>query len=483
MNPRDPRADDEDVDWFVDSVRRHRRDCNDRLVSIRVATVNRVPFAMECPDRVPKERYFDPDFYALEVEELWPRVWQMACRLEEIPHAGDFAEYEFVDQSVVVVRSAEAQVLAFQNACRHRGVRVVEGQGTCGNGFVCPFHGWSYGLDGTNTGIPRRKAFSDHNLTAGDIDLVPVRCELWGGCAWINLDAGAPPLRECLEPAATILDAWKVESLRTEWWYAARLPVNWKLAQEAFVEQYHVVQTHPQLVIPGRYSPSKSTTDARAYIDADLHYLRTMSEGMAGMVHGHDVRVAEGLRDMDVPDDPSAAIAAWNRALNDAVVASHRAAGHDMPDLNALEADGRNEPMGYCFPHYFVLPMYSSASSYRFRPLGPEETLMEIWSLTRFPEGEERPRPTPPEPWECDDARWPPIPAQDFSNLPRQQRGLHARGFEYMRLSETMEGHISNFHRTIDGFLAGLPYADLLRALPTVNLNPLERPIVDVGLG
>jgi hypothetical protein len=126
--------------------------------------------------------------------------------------------------------------------------------------------------------------------------------------------------------------------------------------------------------------------------------------------------------------------------------------------------------------------MYSSASSYRFRPLGPEETLMEIWSLTRFPEGEE-PGPLPvPERWESDDKRWPPIPRQDFGNLPRQQRGLHARGFEYMRLSEQAEGHISNFHRTIDGFLAGLSHKKLRKAVEALNVNPLEMPIVDLGL-
>ena len=59
-----------------------------------------VPYAMEHPDRVPKQRYFDPDFYAMEAEQLWPRVWQMACRLEEIPQPHDFVEYEFLDQSV-----------------------------------------------------------------------------------------------------------------------------------------------------------------------------------------------------------------------------------------------------------------------------------------------------------------------------------------------------------------------------------------------
>jgi hypothetical protein len=212
-----------------------------------------------------------------------------------------------------------------------------------------------------------------------------------------------------------------------------------------------------------------------------MQYLRTMSEGMAGMVHNNDVLVAERLRDIELPADPEEAMSTFYRTLNHSVVDWHRGRGSDIPDLEELETTGMNEPMGYCFPHYFVLPMYSSASSYRFRPLGPEETLMEIWSLTRFPEGEEPGRPTPPEVWEWDDPRWPPIPAQDFSNLPRQQRGLHAKGFQYMRFSERAEGHLSNFERILDGFLAGLPYDKLLPALPEVNVNPLERPVVDIA--
>jgi phenylpropionate dioxygenase-like ring-hydroxylating dioxygenase large terminal subunit len=441
-----------------------------------------VPHAIQLRDRVPKERYFDAEFYQLEVELLWPRVWQMACRLEEIPEAGDFAEYESLDQSIVVLRTEDLGVRAFQNACRHRGVKVVQGWGRCETGFTCPFHGWCYGSDGRNTFVPRAQTFSEHNLQPGDIDLTPVRCEIWGGCAWINLDDTAPPLRECMGPVATILDAWKVESLRTEWWYACRLPVNWKLAEEAFVEQYHVLEAHPQLRIPGRFPPRHGRPfDPRTFIESELEYLHAMSEGMAGMVHANDVRIAEGMRDIELPADPALAVSTWHRTLNDAVVSWHRAAGCDVPDLNELDTSGVNEPMGYCFPHWFVLPMYSSASSYRFRPLGPEETLMEIWSLTRFPEGRGAAKPEPPEPWESDDPRWPPIPAQDFSNLPRQQKGLHARGFEYMRLSERAEGHISNFHRTIDGFLAGLSHEKLLPALHAINVNPLEMPIVDIG--
>jgi phenylpropionate dioxygenase-like ring-hydroxylating dioxygenase large terminal subunit len=437
---------------------------------------------MEHPDRAPKQRYYDADFFAMEAEFLWPRVWQMACRLEEIPNAYDAVEYEFLDQSVIVMRTADMGVRAFQNACRHRGVKLVDGRASCSEGFVCPFHGWCYGHDGTNSFVPRRKTFAEHNLQPGDLDLVAVRCETWGGCAWINLDADAPPLRESLEPAATILDAWKVESLRTEWWYAARLPVNWKLAVEAFVEAYHVVQAHPQLVIPTRYGMlDRASFDRRAFVDADIQYLRAMHEGMAGMVHADDVRVAEQLRDVELPADPDLAIATWNRTLNDAVTALHRERGEDMPDLDELTEAGINLEFFQCFPHWFVLPMYSSASSYRFRPLGPEETLMEIWSLTRVPEGEARATPTPPEVWECDDPRWPPIPAQDFSNLPRQQRGLHARGFDYMRLSAGLEGHISNFERVVDGFLDGRPHEQLLRAVQSVNVYPFDRPIVDLG--
>ena len=133
-----------------------------------------------------------------------------------------------------------------------------------------------------------------------------------------------------------------------------------------------------------------------------------------------------------------------------------------------------NEPMGYGFPHFFVLPMYSSASSYRFRPLGPEETLMEIWSLTRFPEGASPTAPAYP-------SRWPAtIPGRHRSppgllEPAPPAAGLHARGFEYMRLVRADRGHISNYHRLIDGTSPVLPHERAAPALRRVNVNPLER--------
>jgi hypothetical protein len=200
---------------------------------------------------------------------------------------------------------------------------------------------------------------------------------------------------------------------------------------------------------------------------------------MAGMVHARDVEIAEELRDGELPADYTSARKAWDERLNAAVTERHRARGCVMPDINDLEARGMNLTMFYGFPNTFVLPMYSSATAYRFRPLGPEETLMELWSLTRFAEGEEPETPPIPEWWAPDDHRWPPIPTQDFSNIPRQQLGLHNRSFEFMRLSARDEGHISNFHRVIDGYLAGVPYDRLAGALPALNVYPLEAPVAE----
>jgi hypothetical protein len=82
-----------------------------------------VPYPMTRTDRVPAKRYYDPEFYAAECELLWPRVWQMACYLAEIPNPGDYVTYEILGKSIIVLRVDETTVRAFHNGCRHRGSR------------------------------------------------------------------------------------------------------------------------------------------------------------------------------------------------------------------------------------------------------------------------------------------------------------------------------------------------------------------------
>jgi carnitine monooxygenase subunit len=453
-----------------------------------------VPFKVTNPERIPAKRYYDQAFFELEKEHLWPKVWQMACRLEEIPEVGDWVEYRILDKSVIVVRS-KSGVKAFHNACRHRGVQLASGQGNCKTqGFICPFHGWRFNMDGENTFVFGRQIFSEENLEQAELNLVPCRVELWGGCAFINFDNDAAPLVECIKPAVEYLEPRNVDKLKVEWWVSSVLPTNWKLAMEAFMEGYHVMRTHPQLhavPLPGlsnRYGPDAGNTfppkrdfqSGADVVDVAIKYMKILSDGMGGMVHASDIAVAESMRDVELPEDPAEAFGQFFFKLNNEITERARAKGIDMPDLNDLAMNKPSPPVVFMFPHFFLLPQFGNMSSYRIRPLTPETCLFELWSLVLYPEDEVRPRPTAPTPTRHDDPSYPEIPMQDYSNLPLQQLGLHAVGFEYMRLARDIEGMISNYQRTIDGFLEGRSKEELVKA-QQVSSRGLDVPIDDIG--
>src|SRR5262249_23164174 len=109
---------------------------------------------------VPKERYTSREFVDLEMERLWPRVWQVACREEQIPEVGDYLEYTIGDQSILIVRSAPDAITASYNTCLHRGTRLGAGTGHFENGTIqCRFHAWRYALDGHLTRVVDREEF------------------------------------------------------------------------------------------------------------------------------------------------------------------------------------------------------------------------------------------------------------------------------------------------------------------------------------
>jgi nitrite reductase/ring-hydroxylating ferredoxin subunit len=454
-----------------------------------------VPFAVTDPERIPAQRYYDEEFYKRECARLWPHVWQMACRLEQIPNVGDWTEYSNLGRSVIIVRAKDG-IRAFHNACRHRGVQVVAGHGNCEReGFICPFHGWRWNMDGKNTFVYGRHLFSASQLEKTDLALRTCRVELWGGCAFINFDDNAAPLRDYIGPLAEKLDQYQVDKLRAEWWYATVLPANWKIAMEAFMEGFHVQRTHPQLhaAAPANFNsmygqnpaensqPINPRATVRENIRSQLRLLELLSEGMAGMCHAKDVDVARSLLDVELPDDPAEAVMTWYGMLNHEVTRQGRARGEPTPDLNGLAVTHPVKAVEFIFPHYFLLPSLSSMSSYRIRPLGPETCLFELWSLTLFPEGKEPQAPLEPMMLPYDSDKFPPIPRQDYFNIPRQQIGLHAKGFEFMRLAKDVEGLISNYQRLIDGYLQGIEIDQLAKATASLGSN-FDGPILDIGL-
>jgi phenylpropionate dioxygenase-like ring-hydroxylating dioxygenase large terminal subunit len=436
-----------------------------------------VPHAMDRDDFVPAERYFDPEFADLERTGLWPHTWQMACRLEEIPEPGDYVEYTICDQSLLLVRVDEQTIRAYFNACRHRATELAKGTGTFRDGrIICPFHGWRWDLEGNSSFVFGEHAFDPALLTPDELCLRQARVDVWGGCAWINLDPAAPPLLEALDPIPSLLDPLGVADMRVHWWKQVILPANWKMAQEAFMEGYHVPGTHPQLTLghPEQYDPDslvysvydgghssfqlrpnaqakKGQQVGVGEVDAIIESVRLLSSGLEAMTLPREVQVIEGMRHRTIPEGST-----FGAELVKAVYEYAAGAGIPLPppDPAALARWGG---MFFMFPNYFVLPQYGNALVYRVRPNGddPESCLFELWSLTIPTRDEEIPRPVAGGPYAPDDTdHWPRIPLQDFSNIGRQQRGIHSRSMEGLRLSQTYEAGITQMHRELDRYLA-----------------------------
>ena len=153
---------------------------------------------------MPAHRYYDPEFFAMENELLWPRVWQMACRLDEIPKPGDFVAYDILDQSVIVTRVDNSTVKAYNNACRHRGVKLVE-DGQLTERIRLPVSRLVLGSRRRQHVPVPTGPFRRGQPPPGRSGLAGGTSELWGGCAFINFDDHAPPLRPSIEPFASFM--------------------------------------------------------------------------------------------------------------------------------------------------------------------------------------------------------------------------------------------------------------------------------------
>jgi carnitine monooxygenase subunit len=412
----------------------------------------------------------------------------LAARLANgVPYRATARSWSNLGQSVIVVRTRDG-IRAYHNACRHRGVPLAQagGHGNCkGQGFICPFHGWRWNIEGKNTFVYGRHMFDDRQLDEGDLALRSCRHEEALGCVFINFDDDAPSLAETWGPVLSALEKRLHADQRAEWWYATELPANWKTAMEAFMEGYHVMRTHPQLqrAVPGLYNSMyghdtggigdqvNPNLSKQQNIDAQNENLRLLGEGMAGMVHAKEIEIAKSIPADILPDDPEQMIMHWFGAVQHAIFETLKARGENVPDLNALAVSDPVHAVEFLFPHYFLLPFFTSTSAYRIRPTGPETCMFELWSLTHFPKGEEPPPVMEPTILPYDSDKFPTIPRQDYSNIPIQQKGLHAMGFEFMRLSKDIEGMISNYNRIIDGHLEGRDAAKLAKATTTLGGN------------
>jgi phenylpropionate dioxygenase-like ring-hydroxylating dioxygenase large terminal subunit len=197
------------------------------------------------PVVIPIDAYASREYAEAEGERLWSKVWQSACRLEEVPNVGDYVTYDIGDESIIVVRTAPDRIRAFYNVCQHRGRRLTSG---CGHTrqFFCRFHGWRWNIDGENIHITNEEDWGGC-LTPENTALAEIKLDTWGGWVWINMDPNCEPLQHYLKPAAELLDPYRLDKMRYRWRQWLYFPCNWKTALEAFNESYHARISHPHL--------------------------------------------------------------------------------------------------------------------------------------------------------------------------------------------------------------------------------------------
>ena len=419
---------------------------------------------------IPKERYVSRAFLDLEMERLWPNVWQIACREEELSEVGDYFEYVIGDQSILVVRSERDRIQAFFNTCLHRGTRLAEGVGRFAGGQIrCRYHGWCYALDGRVREIPDRHEFAS---LPDELRLGEVRAECWGGFVFVNMNRGAEPLLEFLDPLPSLLAPYRLEQMRFRSYQTTVIPANWKAVVDAFNEGYHVQGAHPQILpwtddvcieyeqfrthshygrLPGarrRLTPSPRLAVPPEGVD-EGEILASLVAGLGGAFLKEERALVDELRSASLP--PGATLLGEYQKRRMELLAAR---GFDLTGLGPEQMTSAEDVLW--FPNV-VGPIYpGSAILFRVRPNGrdPDSAIKDTWVLAW---------PRPGEAWQMPERRfypdwtaknWGEITGQDYANLREVQIGMKSRGCRTLRCNSRQEANVLHMHRVIDRYLA-----------------------------
>ena len=208
--------------------------------------------------------YRDPEFFELETELIFRPSWQIVCHSNDVPRAGDYHSLEFLGESIIVLRGEDGAVRAFHNACRHRAARLLdESKGHCGRRITCPYHAWTYGLDGRLLTVPQRGDFK--GLDRERHGLAPLEHEVFMGFIFVRLAPGLPSVREMVAPYAEELAAYRLEELVPQGRVTFRpRSVNWKNVGDNYSDGLHIPVAHPGLT---RLFGASYGIESRPWID------------------------------------------------------------------------------------------------------------------------------------------------------------------------------------------------------------------------
>ncbi len=407
---------------------------------------------------LPVSRYTSRDFHNLEKERLWKRVWQMACRLEDIPNVGDTIVYDICETSVLLVRSGPEVVQAYFNACLHRGRQLREHDGPATE-LRCPFHGFCWNLDGGLKQIPCEWDFP--HIDKSQWSLPELRVGTWGGFVFVNMDPDCEPLESFLAGLDEHFVKWPLEDRYKAVHVARVFRANWKVVQEAFMEAFHVVATHPQLLA--------GIGDANSQYDWWGNFSRAITPNGTPSPHigyepsEQEIFDAMSDRRLDEPSfitltDGMTARSVTGRGGRIRLEGALGAAADELSD--AEMADSIYYTL---FPNFHPWGAFNRLV-YRFRPYRDEHemAIMECMFLEPYDTSGPKP-PAVPIHWLGPDDDWTEAPElgmlarvfnQDTFNLPKVQIGLRSMRKPGVTLANYQETKIRHFHHLLSQWVA-----------------------------
>ena len=413
-------------------------------------------------DDLDVSRWVTREYHLLEKEKLWPKVWQMACRVEDIPEVGDYHIYEIIDESILVTRTPSGDIKGYVNSCLHRG-RLLRDEDGCAKEFVCPFHGATWDLNGNFRGIPCKWDF--RHFDEKDMSLPQVRVETWGGFVFINFDKDAPSLAEYMAPMQDHFKRYALEGSYKGAHVQRVVQCNWKVGAEAFMESFHTVQTHREILT--------FTGDANSQYDTwGDNISRSVTPMGVPSPHLPNVSDEKTMKDILelsgrmatnnsdgklLPEGETARryVANMNRQIFE------DASGLDLSDATMAELE--DAILYSVFPNFQVWVGYHGNIVYRFIPNGDDHDscIFDVMLLFRKPATGECPPAAQVNKLRPDQkfAEAPEIGDlgvvfdQDDSNMPAVQRGMKASHKKAVSLATYQESRIRHMHKTLDKYI------------------------------
>lgn len=407
-------------------------------------------------------RWVFREYHDLEAKKLWPKVWQMACREEDIPEVGDHHVYEVVNESVIITRSSENEIKGFINSCLHRG-RLLRDEDGHVKEFKCPFHGATWDLDGEFKGIPCKWDFK--HLDDKDMRLPQVKVGTWGGFVFINFDLDAEPLEEYLAPMPEHFSRFPLQDYYKGIHVQRVVQCNWKVGAEAFMESFHTVETHRQIMT--------FTGDANSQYDTfGDNISRSVTPMGTPSPHLSGISEEDVMRDILELSGRMALSTSDGQLLPEGVTARkyvadtnremfEEASGEDLS--HATMAELEDAILYSAFPNFQIWVGFHGNIVYRFLPNGDDHNtcIFDIMLLFRHPKGTERPAAVPVhkledgQPFSAAEelGALGPVFDQDDSNMPAVQRGMMASKKGAVSLASYQESRIRHLHKTIDKYL------------------------------